>query len=70
MLLKSTNYPNLTKEIKDPTSLNLSRFPIEEFAQTFDYGLKDITNLDDFNQVVEWKHNSFYQARTESLNKI
>ena len=35
--------------------------PIEEFEQTFNYGLKDITNLDDFNQVVDWENSSFQQ---------
>ncbi len=34
---------------KHPNSIKLQRVPIEEFEQTFDYGLKDITNLDDFN---------------------
>ncbi len=29
---------------KHPNSLKLQRVPIEEFSQTFDYGLKDITN--------------------------
>ena len=43
--------------------------PIEEFEQTFNYGLKDITNLDDFNQVVDWKNSSFYQTSTENSNK-
>ena len=38
---------------KHPNSLKLQRVPIEEFSQTFDYGLKDITKLDDFNQVVD-----------------
>ena len=36
-----------------PISLKLQKVPIEEFEQTFDYGLKDLTKLDDFNQVVE-----------------
>ena len=39
----------------------LERVPIEEFSQTFDYGLKDITNLDDFNQVFDWENSSFYK---------
>ena len=39
----------------------LERVPIEEFSQTFDYGLKDITKLDDFNQIVDWKNCSFYK---------
>ena len=47
----------------------LERVPIEEFSQTFDYGLKDITKLDDFNQVVDWENSSFYQTSTENLNK-
>ena len=49
----------------------LERVPIEEFSQTFDYGLKDITKLDDFNQVVDWENSSFYQARnflSKSMN--
>ena len=28
-------------------------------GQTFNYGLKDITKLDDFNQVVDWQNSSF-----------
>ena len=39
----------------------LKRVPIEEFEQTFVYGLKDITKLDDFNQVVDWENGSFNQ---------
>ena len=38
-----------------PNSLKLQSVPIEEFSQTFDYGLKDITNLDDFHEMVYWK---------------
>ena len=48
----------------------LERVPIEEFLQTFDYRLKDITKLDDFNQVIDWENSSFYQTSTEKLNKI
>ncbi len=55
---------------KHPNSLKLQKVPIEEFEQTFDYGLKDIIKLDDFNHVFDWENSSFYQARTESLNKI
>ena len=47
---------------KHPNSLKLQRVPIEEFSKTFDYGLKDITKLDGFNQVVDWANSSFYQA--------
>jgi hypothetical protein len=54
---------------KHPNSLKLQKVPIEEFEQTFDYGLKDITKLDDFNQVVDWENSSFYQTSTENLNK-
>ena len=56
-------------EEKHPNSLKLQRVPIEEFSQTFDYGLKDITKLDDFNQVVDWGNSSFYHAITKNLNK-
>ena len=69
MLLKSTNYLKLIKEIEDPNSLKLQKVPIEEFEQTFDYGLKEITKLDDFNQVVDWQNSSFCQTITENLNK-
>ena len=49
---------------KHTKSLKLQRVPIEEFSQTFDYGLKDITKLDDFNQVVDWENSSFYETST------
>ena len=55
---------------KHPNSLKLQRVPIEEFEQTFDYGLKDITKLDDFNQVVDWENSSFYQATNQSSSVI
>ena len=54
---------------KHPNSLKLQRVPIEEFSQNFDYGLKDITKLDDFNLLVDWENSSFYQTSTENLNK-
>ena len=38
----------------------LERVPIEEFSQTFNYGLKDITKLDDFNKVFDWANSYFY----------
>ena len=52
---------------KHPNSLKLQRVPIEEFSQTFDYGLKDITKLDDFNQVFDWENSSFYQVKNLHL---
>ena len=54
---------------KDPNSLKLQKVPVEEFSQTFDYGLKDITKLDDFNQVINWENSSFYKTSSENLNK-
>ena len=54
---------------KHPNSLKLQRVPIEEIEQTFDYGLKDITKLDELNKVVDWENSSFYQTSTEKLNK-
>ena len=39
-------------------------------GQTFNYGLKDITKLDDFNQVVDWQNSSFYQATNQSSSVI
>ena len=55
---------------RHPNSVKLQSFPIEEFSQTFDYALEDITNLDDFNQIVDWKNSSFYKviSRSSSSN--
>ena len=55
---------------KHPNSLKLQKVPTEEFSQTFDYGLKDITKLDDLNQVVDWQNSSFYQANNPSSSVI
>ena len=54
MLIKNNS---LIKENKEANSfsLKLQRVKIEEISQTFDYGLKDITNLDNFNQVFDWE---------------
>ena len=52
-----------------PKFTQTSEVPIEEFEQPFDYGLKDITKLDDLNQVFDWENSSFYQANSEDLNK-
>ena len=54
---------------KHANSLKPQRLPIEEFSKTFDYGLKDITKLDNFNQVADWEDSSFFNASTENLNK-
>ena len=54
---------------KQQNPLKSKKFAIEEFSQTIDYGLKDICDLDDFNQVVDWEHSSFYQASSENLKK-
>ena len=42
--------------------LDVKRWNRQLLEQTFDYGLKDITKLDDFNQVVDWENSSFYQT--------
>ena len=55
---------------KHLNSLKLQKIPVEEFSQTFDYGLKDITNLDGFNKVVDWENSSFYQATNQSSRVI
>ena len=55
---------------RNNNSLKLQRVPIEEFFQTFDYGLKDITKLDDFNLVFDWENSSFYQASNLSSNSM
>ena len=41
---------------------------IEGFDQKIHYGLKDITKLDDFNQVVDWENSSFYQKNLKEKN--
>ena len=46
---------------RHPNSLKLQSVPIEECSQTLDYGLKNITKLDDFTQIVDWKNSSFYK---------
>ena len=43
-------------------SLVLNKVPIEEFDQTFHYGMKDICDLDHFNQVVDRENSSFCQS--------
>ncbi len=53
----------------DCEALKLLKVSTEEPEQTFDYGLKDITNLNDFNQLSDWGNSSFYQTSTENLNK-
>ena len=58
-----------TQKLENPNSLKFQIAPTEEFEQTFDYGLKDITKLNDLNQVVDWQNSSFYQTSTENLNK-
>ena len=46
-------------------SLLIQEIPPEEFEQTFHYGMKDITNLDDLNTVIDWKNSSFYNETTK-----
>ncbi len=55
---------------KHPNSLKLQKVPIEEFEQTCDSGLKDITKSDDFNQVADWQNSSFYKASNHSSNSM
>ena len=43
--------------------LDVNRWNHQLLEQTFNYGLKDITKLDDFNQVVDWENSSFQQER-------
>ncbi len=38
----------------------LERFPIEAFSQTFDYRLKGINKLDDFNQALDLGNSFFF----------
>ena len=51
-------------------SLVFNKFPIEVFDKTFHYGMKDICDLYDFNQVVDWDNSSFYQATNQSSSVI
>ena len=50
--------------------LKVNRWHRQLLGQTFDYGLKDITKLDDFNQVVDQQNSSFYQATNQSSSVI
>ena len=43
----------------------IQEIPPEEFVQTFHYGMKDITNLDDLNKVFDWENSSFYNGTTK-----
>ena len=46
---------------RHPDSLFLAVVPPDEMEATFRYGLKDITpDLDNFDQVIDWKNSSFY----------
>ena len=54
---------------KHPNSLKLQKVPIEEFEQTFDYGLKNIIKLDDFNQLFDWENSSFYITSSDKSKK-
>ena len=54
---------------RKPDALKVSAVPPEEFEQTFDYGLKDLTSLDDLNQIVDWENSSFYTPQKETNEK-
>ena len=46
---------------RHPDSLFLAVFTPDEMGATLRYGQKDITpDLDNFDQVIEWKNSSFY----------
>ena len=75
LLTKSKRVIQLTEEydlfaldiVENSTikKLDKERFYIEEFSQTLDYGLEDITKLNDFNQVIDWENSSFYYANNQ-----
>ena len=46
------------------------RVATEQFSQTFDNGVKNRTQLDDYNQVFDWQTSSFYQATNQSSSVI
>ena len=50
--------------------MSFIKVPIAEFDQTFNYGIKDICDLDDFNQIVDWKNSYFHQATNQSSSVI
>lgn len=45
---------------RHPDALKLQPVPPEEFEQTFDYGLKDLTNTEDLSFIIDWDNSSFY----------
>ena len=58
------NYSDYWSIVMNPkTKLNWKE---DDLPQTFAYGLKEITNLDDLNQIVDWKNNSFYKSISRS----
>ena len=50
------------RDQEDPKLFKFQRVQIEEFSQTFDYGLKDLKKSDDFNQVFNWGNSSLHEA--------
>ncbi len=50
--------------------LDVNRWNLQLLGQTCDYWLKDITKLEEFNQVIDWQNSSFYQASNHSFNSM
>ena len=50
--------------------LDVRNWNCQLLEQIFNYGLKDITKLGDFNQVVDWQNSSFYLAINQSSSVI
>ena len=48
----------------------VNQVPINEFDLTFYYGMKEICDLNDVNQVVDCDNSSFYQVTNQSSSII
>lgn len=55
---------------KHPNALKVQQVPPEEFEQTFDYGLKDLTTIDDLSLVIDWDNSSFYTPTKPKPNEV
>ena len=48
----------------------LKKGPIEKLEHTFDYGLKEISKFDHFNQIVDLENSSVYKKALATDNRL
>ncbi len=55
---------------RHPDSLKLSKVPPQEMEdRVLGYGLKDLTNLDELNSIIDWRNSAFYTPEKETTKK-